>query len=448
MLFVNGNELQVGKDHRVFEQGMRADDDLYRPTGETGADLLFVHDRGVTHQQANLVGLQHPAFSSQQGNETSVVLFGQDGGGSHDGCLRSRLVDHGSGQGGHHRLAGTDIPLQQAVHRLARSKVHADICNGFILGFGEGKGQCGGAGCEPGILHFEYTPGNAAIIPALAQHAGLQKKDLIKGQTLAGGLQFGVVIGEVDLQQSRTQIRQPGGLADRFGQVIGQFRRPVDHHLVHEPAQPFLGDISGEGIHRHDPVGVQVLHLDRFPIGVGHHQPAQVLFDPASDRDGFANFQTVGQPGLVEPGETQPGGAIVDDRLDHGHFSAAQGPGIDRSHFADDGDLLAVEHVPDGLKLAVIIITAGKIVKHIAQRIETQACEHAGMFRPHAYQYGKGSIEGDGSLAGDTAWMRLGAPRYMLRMGGRSRSGSWSGCLVLRVDGWPGGLHLWGGRSG
>ena len=71
------------------------------------------------------------------------MLFGQDGGGSHDGGLRAGGVYHGGGQGSHDGFAGTNIALQQTVHGLARLQVGADLGQGFLLGSSEGEGQRG-----------------------------------------------------------------------------------------------------------------------------------------------------------------------------------------------------------------------------------------------------------------------------------------------------------------
>ena len=184
---------------------------------------------------------------------------------------------------------------------------------------------------------------------------------------------------------------------------------PVGDDLVHQLAQPFLGDVGGERVDGHDAVGVQVLDFDGFPIGAVHDQPAEILLDLAGDGDGIADLEAVGQPGLVEPAEAQAGGAVVDDDLGDGHFPAAQGARVYHGYFADDGDLLAVEHVTDGLELAVIFVAAREVVEHVAEGVEAQAGEHAGVARPDAGQDGEGGVEGDGTLAGDAAGARVGA---------------------------------------
>ena len=211
------------------------------------------------------------------------------------------------------------------------------------------------------------------------------------------------------LEQGGPQIGETSGSADGLGQVVGELRGPVGDDLVHQLAQPLLSDVGGERVDGDDAVGVQVLDFDGFPIGAIHDQPPEILLDFAGNRDGVADLETVGQPGLVEPTETQSGGAVVDDNLGDGHFAATQGTRIQHGDFADDGDLLTVENIPDRLELAVIFIAAREIVEHVAQGIEAQAGEHAGVARPDSGQDGQRGIESNGSLAGDSAGARVGA---------------------------------------
>ena len=95
----------------------------------------------VAHQQADLFRFERSVFSSQHGLEGVEVLVCQDGGGCHDGCLCAGLVHHGCSQGCHDGFPGTDVALQQAVHRLAGFQVGADIGYSFFLGIGQGEGQ-------------------------------------------------------------------------------------------------------------------------------------------------------------------------------------------------------------------------------------------------------------------------------------------------------------------
>ena len=69
-------------------------------------------------------------------------------------------------------------------------------------------------------------------------------------------------------------------------------------------------------------------------------------------------------------------------------------------------NLLSVEHIPDGLELAVVFVAVGEVVEHIAQGIEAQAGEHGGMTRSNACQDGQRGVQGDGTFAGDASGVR------------------------------------------
>ena len=55
VLLVDDDELQVRECDRVFDQGMRADDDLDLAAGQPGADLFLFAGGGIADQQADLV---------------------------------------------------------------------------------------------------------------------------------------------------------------------------------------------------------------------------------------------------------------------------------------------------------------------------------------------------------------------------------------------------------
>ena len=91
----------------------------------------------------------------------------------------------------------------------------------FFWAVGQGEGQGCQAGFQPGLFHFEDATGRRLPVSPLAQDACLQEEDLVEGQALAGGLQFGVRVGEMRLEQGRSQVWQVCSLADGFGQVVG-----------------------------------------------------------------------------------------------------------------------------------------------------------------------------------------------------------------------------------
>ena len=112
VLFVNSDELQVGKADRIFEQGMCADDDLNGAAGKPGADFFFLAGGSVADQQADLCRQAGTVFVGQDFEEVAIMLFGQDSRGGQNGSLRAGLGHHRCAQGRHNGLAGANIALQ------------------------------------------------------------------------------------------------------------------------------------------------------------------------------------------------------------------------------------------------------------------------------------------------------------------------------------------------
>jgi hypothetical protein len=128
------------------------------------------------------------AFSGQEVAETLVMLFGQDGGRSHDGNLCPMPGNHHRAQGGHDGLAGANVALDEAVHRVAGQQVGADVGHSAGLRPGEGEGQGGDTRLQPVIRRLEDAGADGFKILLLAQDAHLQVEDFVKSQTLRADL--------------------------------------------------------------------------------------------------------------------------------------------------------------------------------------------------------------------------------------------------------------------
>ena len=60
-------------------------------------------------------------------DNVGVVLFGEDLGGGHEGALVPALDGGEQRADRHHRLAATDVALQQPVHRHGRHQIGGDL---------------------------------------------------------------------------------------------------------------------------------------------------------------------------------------------------------------------------------------------------------------------------------------------------------------------------------
>ena len=80
-----------------------------------------------------------------------IVLLGQNLGGGHQGGHVVVLEGDVAGRRRHHRLAGADIALHQAVHRRVFGKVLPHLVDGTLLRPGEGEGQLVKKGLQIGF---------------------------------------------------------------------------------------------------------------------------------------------------------------------------------------------------------------------------------------------------------------------------------------------------------
>ena len=128
VLLIDHGQPQPVERYRRLDKGMGADDDLNRAVGQTSHDSRAFGGRRATRQQghADPQWLQQPA-------QTAVMLLSQDFGRGHQGGLRSVGSSHNHRRGGHSRLARTNIPLQQAVHRAGLGQVGANLLYDALL---------------------------------------------------------------------------------------------------------------------------------------------------------------------------------------------------------------------------------------------------------------------------------------------------------------------------
>ena len=362
------------------------------------------------------------------------MLFSENRGRRHDGGLRARLIDHGGGKRGDDRLARTDIALQETVHRAASDQVAADLVHGAGLRVRQGEGKASHARAQPLVGGFEAARRRRLPVAFLSKHAHLQKENFVECESGAGALQFVLGVGEMRLTDGAAEREQPRRRPNRIGQVIHERGRPVRHHLVHQSAQPLLRDALCERIDRHNAIGVQVLGLDGFEIGIRHHEAAKALSQFSRSGDVVAHFHAVGDPRLVEPSESQRARAVGDDGFGELQFAVFDWPRSHRLHRADDGHDFVDPQIFDGLQLAVIFVTPREIIEHVAERGHAELTEGLRVTRSDALEDGQLRAEGGGRGGCTSAWRglassltgsgRAGSGRTR-RFGLLARRGSW-----------------------
>jgi len=91
-----------------------------------------------------------PSKGSSQPINLAEVLLGEDFGRRHQRALAAGVDGDGGGQRGHYRLAGTDIALQQPVHRRVAAQALRDLLADAALGAVSWKGSAASScSCRP-----------------------------------------------------------------------------------------------------------------------------------------------------------------------------------------------------------------------------------------------------------------------------------------------------------
>ena len=115
---------------------MGTDEDLHGPTLQVFQQLHPVPGPGPSRKQGNAHGQ-----ALKEAAEFLVMLGCQDFCRRHEGSLIAVFHDFGQGQGRNDGLAGTDVPLDEALHGHFAFHVVLDIEEGTGLASGQGKGQ-------------------------------------------------------------------------------------------------------------------------------------------------------------------------------------------------------------------------------------------------------------------------------------------------------------------
>jgi hypothetical protein len=278
MLLVDHDRSEAGEVDGVLDQRMGADHDVDRTVGETGEDVLSVRPGDPVGEQldaqrsvAEEIARVGHGDTLQQRPDSGGVLLGEHLGRRHEGRLMAALHRDHHRVDRHDRLAGADVSLEQAVHRMRRREVVLDLGDRPPLGAGQRvrKGVV-----EPLDQIAIEIVGDATLIALhrpLAQHQHeLHPEQLVERQPTTCLLLVADRLRQVDVRQRIETVEHAEALQDRRRHRIGDA-------AITTPAQRFLdpaGDLPGVDlgllalrIDRHDPTGAVT---DQVDDGIGH----------------------------------------------------------------------------------------------------------------------------------------------------------------------------------
>jgi hypothetical protein len=372
---------RVGSDHQVDLAGsdplqhagpaLAGDARRQHPVGELPVGPLVAQDQlALGPVLAHLVG----AHRREELAHLQEVLRGQDLGRGHDGRLVAGLDrDHRRVQGDH-RLARSDVALQQPVHRRRPLHVGLDLGDRLALAGGGIERQRGQEPLRERPGEVVLDAGRLRGDPVLAEgHAQLQREELVELQSLGGRPELGLVVREVDAAQRRRQGLEVLVAADGLGQRIVEAldaAQGVEHQAADHPGRQALGG----GMDGDDPPGVHGLGgvaADDVHRRVGQAELAAERGELPRRHDFLLLLEPLGRPRLVEPEQLQEAGAVPDRHRDHGLAPPGHGP-VDPFDRADDGSLLADPQLADGDHRGAIDVATGVVVEQVVQGVDVE----------------------------------------------------------------------------
>ena len=297
VLLVGHHQAQPCELHPLGEEGVGADDQVDLPGGQ-GLPDFFLGRRG---EGAGEQPHPHPC-RLQQGGQGAEVLLREYLRGGHEGGLVPRPRRQPGGIGGHHRLAGTHVPLDQPVHGPARGHVPGNLLHHPPLGPGEGKGEAGEK-----FLHGPGRDGAAQhVSPPPLQHGqtGGQVEELLEGQPPPGQLQGLEGLWEVDVPIGEFRLGQFVVQTHPTGQGLGHILGTGAHRLLGEGAEQVVGDPRRQGVDGDDAAG-EVLLSHPLEDGIDHGAAAALLLYHAVKNIFLSGPEGPLHIALVEEGDVQ-----------------------------------------------------------------------------------------------------------------------------------------------
>lgn len=222
VLFVDDDQAQVVEPDLVLDQGVGADHDAGLAGDEVEERLAACRDAHRTGEQHHLRALLGAAEHAALGQlphhfrDRAVVLLGEHLGGREHGGLPARVDDPEHGAQRDHGLAGTDLSLEEPVHRVLGREVVEDLPGDLLLALGEGEGQFGVEGVEQSAGRGSAGHGRelGVGVPAAGQR-DLEDEGLVPLQPVPGLRDVRLGLRPVDLQQRLRERGESTALAQR-----------------------------------------------------------------------------------------------------------------------------------------------------------------------------------------------------------------------------------------
>ncbi len=402
VLLVDHDQRQRLEGDVVLDQGVRSDDELHLPGGDLG-------------QQPAPPGLAEPAGEQRDAEagpeepalERAHVLLGEDLGRRHQRHLEAVLHRHERGQRGDDGLAGSDIALQQPLHRPGPLQVGDDVAQRRPLPLGQFERQPRPRPVPQLVGHGDDVRlAHRGVLPAAQRQAGLVDEEVLEDQPALGRrgeaverLDVAVGIGKMGQPQRRPAIRPPLARQDRRRQQFGQRRAEQPEHVVDEPAVEIRRDHAGALVDRHDAAGVQWLALavvgEHLELGRRELQPAAApVLGAAEQHDAQVGLDHVLEERLVRPHHLHLARGVLHQRREQLEAGPARAGQAAVQHFPQHGRRQAGLEAADRLEAAAVLVAARKAEQQVLDRSQPGLLEVGGAARADALDELERELEG------------------------------------------------------
>ncbi len=271
MLFVDHDQAKIAIGDGLLEDGMGADDDRYRAILQAHQDRFARAALVPAGQQRDLDpgGRQHPP-------QCLEMLAREDFRRRQQGGLRPRLHRDQHRLQRNHRLAGTDVALQQPQHRGRLRQVALDFGDRALLRAGQGERQFELS--TQRTVALQWLPAPLAVVRLDQRQREAVGEQFVVRQPVARRRMLGLV-----RQRERIGPRGPFrtlemGWLDPFGK-LGQARQ----RLRGEAGDLGLREPFGQRVDRFVERPEQTRAVLRDVIGMHDLKHLAVLIEPPRD---------------------------------------------------------------------------------------------------------------------------------------------------------------------
>lgn len=319
------------------------------------------------------------------------MLVGQQLRRGHEGGLAAVLPGQPGAGRRHHRLAGANVPLEQAVHGGGLFQIRPRLLHGPALGPGEGEGQPGGEG--PQVLFRKGRRPLSLPPPPDAGEAQGQAEEFLKHQPPPGPGQGRPVRGEVDVViglLDGDQVVLPAQVLRQSLLHLGQ----AGQGGPHQPREETVADPRGEGVDGEDPPGEGVGPLP-LEGGVDH------LAVPPRPGDFAVKDITLPRPQgpldvvLVEKGEVHLAGGVHHPAFGELHPPPNPAGAEGLGHHGGEAHRLLQGEGGDALLEGAVLILPGEIGQKVPHGGQAQLGQGLGPGLAHPGQGGEGGMQGE-----------------------------------------------------